>query len=704
MSLGEAIVVEREFHGRKISFETGKVAKQASGSVIVRSGETVVLVTAVLGDDKGADFLPLTIDYVEKSYAAGKIPGGFFKREGRLGEKETLTSRFIDRPCRPLFKKGFSSEIQIVATVLSAGPDGETDVLALCGASAAVTISEIPFDGPLAGVRVARRSGKLLINPTERELEAADLNFIVAGTRDAIVMVEGGADQVSEAEVLEALFFAHQEIQKLIDLQEELQRKAGKEKVAFTPKEVDSALQSKISEFAKSRLLEAVQIPDKLKRKEAISLIKDEVKAKFVPTEGEEVASIAAQVGSILEELQSYVVRDLILTEGRRIDGRDTVTVRPIDISVSYLPRVHGSCLFTRGETQAIVTTTLGVDEDAQRIDSLQGEYQKTFMLHYNFPPFSVGEARPMRGPGRREIGHGALAERALSYVVPDTSTFPYVLRVVSEITESNGSSSMASVCGGTLSLLDAGVPLKAPVAGVAMGLIQEGDRVAVLTDILGDEDHLGDMDFKVCGSETGITALQMDIKIKGLSPEIMTKALAQAKAARLHILSKMNEAMSSARTELSRYAPRIVNFKIPTDKIRDLIGPSGKVIKGIQETWGVKITIQDNGDVTISGSDSESLENAVKICKSLTEKPEIGKLYEGVVKRIADFGAFVEILPGTEGLVHISQLSDERVRRVNDVVSEGDQITVKVLEVDRMGKIRLSLKEALEDLAESAV
>ncbi len=702
-TLGTPITVETDFHGTHLSFETGKVAKQASGSVIVRSGESVVLVTCVLGDDRGGDFLPLTIDYVEKAYAAGKIPGGFFKREGRLSERETLISRFIDRPCRPLFKKGFGNEIQVVATVLSADPNVDTDVVALCGASAAIAISEIPFDGPVAGVRVARIDGKLCINPTPDELEDQDLNFIVAGTRDAIVMVEGGAHEASEAEVLEALFYAHQEIQKIIALQDELVSKVGKTKIEFVPKEDDAALTQQIESAIKDELLAACVVRDKLERKTAFKAVKEKVVEQFVGEDAEDPDARKAEVVGILEGLHSTYVRQMILEKGERIDGRDTRTVRPIDIQVGYLPRVHGSALFTRGETQAIVTATLGVEDDAQRIDNLYGDTTKDFMLHYNFPPFSVGEARPMRGPGRREIGHGALAERALRTVIPSTANFPYTVRIVSEITESNGSSSMASVCGGTLSLLDAGVPLEAPVAGVAMGLIKEGEKTAILTDILGDEDHLGDMDFKVCGSERGITALQMDIKIKGLSQDIMTQALEQAREARLHILTKMAEVIEAPREELSRYAPRIVSFKIPTDKIRDLIGSGGKTVKGIQETWDVKISIQDNGDVTVSGSDGESLDNAVRICKSLTEKPEIGKLYQGVVKRIADFGAFVEILPGTEGLVHISQLADERVRSVEDVVSEGDQITVKVLEMDRMGKIRLSLKEALADMAANA-
>ncbi len=702
MSLGKRTTVEKDFHGQKISFESGLVAKQAAGSVIVRSGDSVVLVTCALGEDRGVDFLPLTIDYVEKTYAAGKIPGGFFKREGKLTERETLISRFIDRPCRPLFKKGFSHEVQIVATVLSADPDVDTDVLSLCGASAAISISEIPFDGPIAGVRVARKDGELLINPSHQIFDDCDLNFIVAGTKDAIVMVEGGAQEVSEEGVLEALFFAHKELQKIIEMQDELVSKLGKEKMEFIPHEVDSSLQDKITAFAKDDLLKAIQIKDKHERYDGIKAVKEKVVAEFVPAEEtEDSAAIAADVSTIFSSLHSDTVRGMMFDTGKRIDGRDNVTVRPIEIEVGFLPRTHGSALFTRGETQAIVTATLGVEEDAQRIDNLFGADKKRFLLHYNFPPYSVGEARPMRGPGRREIGHGALAERALLSVIPEDS--PYVIRIVSEITESNGSSSMASVCGGSLALMDAGVPISGPVAGVAMGLLKDGEKTAILTDILGDEDHLGDMDFKVCGTEHGITALQMDIKIKGLSQEIMTTALSQARDGRLHILSKMAEVIDTERTEVSKFAPRIETFKISTDKIRDLIGSGGKVIKGIQETWDVKISIEDNGEVMVSGTDHDKLKAAVETCKSLTEKPEVGKIYEGIVKRIADFGAFVEILPGTDGLVHISQMADERVERVTDMVSEGDQVTVKVLEIDRMGKIRLSMKEATEELAASA-
>lgn len=698
------LTVERTIGGKTIKIETNRIAKQANGSVVVSCGDSVVLVTATMGNERDVDFLPLSIDYVEKTYAAGRIPGGFFKREGRLGEKEILTCRVIDRPCRPLFPKGLARELQVIATVLSADPEVDTDVLALCGASTALTISDIPFDGPIAGVRVGRVKGELLINPSQTALEKSDLNFIVAGTSDAIVMVEGGAEQVIEKDVLEALYYAHEQLQIIIEMQNELREKIGKEKIEFVPKEENADLIDKITKFAGGKLEEALKVQEKLARKEAISAVKEEVVAQFVPEDSEEADALTAEVKGVFGALNYEMSRKLLFKTGQRLDGRDNTTVRPISIDVGWLPRTHGSSLFTRGETQGIVTATLGVESEAQRIDSLLGDERKTFMLHYNFPPFCVGEVRPMRGPGRREHGHGALAERAVRAVLPDLDQFPYTIRIVSEITESNGSSSMATVCGASLSLMDAGVPIQAPVAGIAMGLIQEGEQTAVLTDILGDEDHLGDMDFKVCGTEAGITALQMDIKIKGLKKEIMVQALEQAKDARLHILGKMNEAIAAPREGLSQFAPKIVSFKIAQDKIRDLIGPGGKVIKSIQETWGVSLDIQDDGTVTVAGNDSEALENAIKVAKSLTEKAEIGKIYRGIVKRIADFGAFVEILPGTDGLVHISQLSEERVNRVTDVLSEGDEIHVKVLEVDRMGKIRLSLKDAVSEIAEGAV
>jgi len=690
------LVVEKDFHGTKLSFESGKVAKQASGSVIVRAGDSMVLVTACMGEDKDMGFLPLTIDYIEKTYAAGKIPGGFFKREGRLSEKETLTSRFIDRPCRPLFPEGFTQEIQVTATVISADEENDTDILALCGASAALTLSELPFEGPLAAVRVGRIGGKLVINPKVSDVEKCDLNFIVAGTKDAIVMVEGGAQEVPESEVLEALFYAHQELQQVISMQEELQKSEGKPKVQFVPKVLDQDLTKKVSEFARPRIEKAVLVKEKLARGKALRVVKEEIKSQFLTDDldSDQRAVMEKVISKVREDLHYDVIRGMMFKDGIRVDGRDNKTVRPIDIEVGFLPRTHGSSLFTRGETQAIVATTLGMKQEAQRIDSLLGEEARTFMLHYNFPPFSVGETKPLRGPGRREIGHGALAERAVKAVLPDFSDFPYVMRVVSEITESNGSSSMASVCGASLALMDAGVPLKAPVAGVAMGLMKDGNNQAILTDILGDEDHLGDMDFKVCGTDKGITALQMDIKIKGLEQSIMNEALAQARDARLHILEKMNEVIKVGRKEMSTHAPKIVTLKVNPDKVRDVIGPGGKTIRSITESCGVKIDISDDGTVNISSTSDANIKAAVNIVDSLTKEAEIGKVYEGIVKRIADFGAFVEILPGTDGLLHISQISEERVERVTDVLQEGDEVSVRVLDVDRQGKIRLSMKD----------
>ncbi len=694
------LLLEKDFHGKKISFETGKIAKQASGSVVVRCDQTVVLVTACLGNEREGDFLPLTIDYVEKTYAAGKIPGGFFKREGRLGEKETLTARLIDRPCRPLFPEGFSREVQVVATVLSSDGENDTDVLAVCGTSAALTLSDIPFEGPLAAVRVGRIGGQLVINPTCSQIEKSDLNYIVAGTRDAIVMVEGGSLEVPESEVLEALFFAHQELQSLIQMQDELREKAGKPKIEFVAEELDAELVKQAKEFAEERVKQAIRVTDKLERRDALKAIRDDMIDSLIDDESDDPEEIERQLKVAYENLHYDLVRGMAFNDGTRCDGRDFKTVRPISVELGLLPRTHGSALFTRGETQAIVVATLGTEQEAQRMDTLlEGESHKRFLLHYNFPPFSVGETKPLRGPGRREIGHGALAERAVKVVLPDNKEFPYVVRVVSEITESNGSSSMASVCGASLSLMDAGVPIKAPVAGVAMGLLKQGDRYIVLTDILGDEDHLGDMDFKVCGTEKGVTAMQMDIKIKGLDKGIMEDALGQARVARLHILKVMNDALSAPRKEVSMYAPRIVTLKINPDKIRDIIGQGGKTIRSIQESCEVKIDISDDGTVNVSGTDGIKLNGALQIIESLTAEAEPGKLYNGVVKRISDFGAFVEILPGTDGLLHISELAEEKVRRVSDIVKVGDEVWVKVLEVDRFGKIRLSRRAAMAEM-----
>ncbi len=697
-------VVEKDFHGKKLRIESGRIAKQAGGSALVTYGESVVLVTACYGALKDVDFFPLTVDYIEKTYAAGKIPGGFFRREGKQSEKETLVSRLIDRPCRPLFPEGFHREVQVVATVLSADDENDTDVLAMCGASAALTISELPFEGPMSGVRVARINGKLVINPTRSSLAHADLNFIVAGTADATVMVEGGAQEVPEAEVLEALFFAQEQLQVVNEMQRELKSKIGKPTMEFAPTEYDQALVSKMTAFVTPKLKEAIKLREKMARRDAVGAAKQALMAEFVK-EGDANAAVAAKVAAkVFEDTHYNVVRDMALDEGVRLDGRDTKTVRPISIEVGWLPRTHGSALFTRGETQSIVVSTLGTEAEAQRIDNLLGEASKTFMLHYNFPPFSVGETKPMRGPGRREIGHGALAERAVRAVMPEIKEFPYVVRIVSEITESNGSSSMATVCGASLSLMDAGVPIKAPVAGVAMGLIKTGEKYVVLTDILGDEDHLGDMDFKVCGTEKGITALQMDIKIKGLSREILDKAMLQARDGRLHILGEMAKSITTARNELSRYAPKIVTIKINPEKIRDIIGPGGKTIRSITESCGVKMEVQDDGTVNIASNDSTKVQNAIAIIESLTQEAVVGKLYRGIVKRIVDFGAFVEIIPGTDGLVHVSQISDSRVANVRDVLSEGDEVWVKCLEIDRQGKIRLSMKEAAAEMKEQGL
>jgi polyribonucleotide nucleotidyltransferase len=694
-------IVEREFHGRTLKIESGRIAKQAAGSVLVTYGETMVLVTACYGPEKDVDFFPLTVDYFEKTYAAGKIPGGFFRREGKLTEKETLVSRLIDRPCRPLFPENFHREVQVIATVLSADDENDPDTLAMIGASAALTISDLPFEGPMSGVRVGRINGKLVINPKQSELAQSDLNFILAGTKDAIVMVEGGAQEVPEEEVLSALFYAHEQLQVVNEMQLELQKKLGQPKMEVVVKAYDEALYNQMVQFVTPKISEAVKNVEKHVRGDAVGAAKKALIAEFVK-EGDANAAVAAKLAAkAFEDTHYKVVRDLALNDGVRLDGRNTTTVRPIAIEVGLLPRTHGSALFTRGETQSIVVSTLGTEAEAQRIDSLMGEASKTFMLHYNFPPFSVGETKPMRGPGRREIGHGALAERAVRAILPDIKAFPYVIRIVSEITESNGSSSMATVCGSSLSLMDAGVPIKAPVAGVAMGLIKTDDKYVVLTDILGDEDHLGDMDFKVCGTTKGITALQMDIKIKGLDREIMDKAMLQARDGRLHILNEMAKAIDASRADLSRYAPRIVTIKINPDKIRDVIGPGGKTIRSITESCGVKMEVSDDGTVNIASNDGNKVKNAIAIIESLTQEAVVGKIYKGIVKRLADFGAFVEILPGTDGLVHISQISEEKIRRVDDVLSEGDEVMVKVLEVDRQGKIRLSMKEAINDLKE---
>lgn len=685
---------EFEWNGRIFQIEAGDLAKQASGSVRVQYGETVVLVTAVVSKAprEGIDFFPLMVDYQEMTYAAGRIPGGFFKREGRPSEKEILTSRLIDRPLRPLFPKGYLNEVQIVATVLSADGENDPDILGMIGASAALEISDIPFCGPIAGVRVGRIDGKLVCNPINTELKKSELDLIVAGNREGIVMVEGGASFISEDVMLEALIFGHQSLQKILEIQEEIKREIGKPKIILSTPVVDGELKEKVSPFAADRMREALQVSNKAERHKAMDDLYLEAVEKFSGENGEK----KNEVTMIFSDLEREIVRNTILKVKRRIDGRGLKDIRPIDCRVGVLPRTHGSALFTRGETQVLAVTTLGTSSDEQRIDSLMGETYKSFMLHYNFPPFSVGEVKPLRGPSRREIGHGALAERSIARILPDNDNFPYTIRIVSEVLESNGSSSMATVCGSSLSLMDAGVPVKTAVAGIAMGLIKEGNEVAVLTDILGDEDHIGDMDFKVSGSREGITGFQMDIKITGLTHEIMREALAQAREARIFILDKMAEAIEKPRPALSSHAPRIVTIMVKQDKIRDVIGPGGKTIRGIIEQTGVKIEIDDTGKANIASNDLKSLEKAIQIIKDLTQEAEVDKIYLGKVKKIVDFGAFVEILPGTDGLVHISQLAQGHVKNVRDVLQEGDEVVVKVLEIDRQGKIKLSRKEAL--------
>jgi polyribonucleotide nucleotidyltransferase len=688
--------VETEFGGRTLTIETGKMAKQAGGAVTVRCGDTIVLVTAVVSKKpkEGTDFLPLTVDFIEKTFAAGKIPGGFFKREGRPTETATLTSRFIDRPIRPLFPEGYFYETQVIATVLSVDPDNEPDVLAMIGASASLMLSEAPFQGPIAGVRVGRIDGVLRCNPTIEEMNASDIDLIVAASRDAVVMVEGGAEQVSEAEIVEAILFAHKSMQKVLDIQEELAKKSTKTKIVITLPETDAVLKKEVEAMGTAKLAKAIRIAEKGKRSEALSALKDEIKLAKVPADDN--GTVSKKISHIFEEMEYNEMREMVLGEKIRIDGRKYDEIRPITSEVGLLPRAHGSALFTRGETQALVATTLGSGDDEQTIDALQGVWTKRFMLHYNFPPFSTGEVKFLRSPGRREIGHGALAERSLLRMIPPASEFPYTIRIVSEILESNGSSSMASVCGGTLSLMDAGVPIKSPVAGIAMGLVKEGNRVAILSDILGDEDHLGDMDFKVTGTEQGVTALQMDIKIAGVTGQLLSDALDQAKKGRLHILGKMKEALSTHRTEISPYAPRIHTMRIDKEKIGALIGPGGKNIRGIIEETGVKIDVEDDGTVNIFSSDGEALKQAIEKVQGYTAIPEVGKIYKGKVVKIAEFGAFVQIMPNTDGLLHISQIDYQRVNNVRDVLNEGDEVDVKVIRLESDGKIALSRKETM--------
>ncbi|MFP6641216.1 MAG: polyribonucleotide nucleotidyltransferase [Myxococcota bacterium] len=715
-----------EIGGRPMTIETGRMAKQAAGSVVVSYGGTSVLVTAVHSKPRpGIDFFPLTVDFVEKFAAAGKIPGGFFKREGRLSDREVLVSRFIDRSIRPLFADGYNDETQVTATVLSSDPDASADMCAFVGASAALSVSNLPFLGPIGAVRIARIEGEFVANPTPEQREEAELELIVAGTRGSIVMVEGGAQQVPEADMLAALKHAHELILEIIGVIEAFQKEVGKEKIVPPKAEDLSALESEIKSKAGDRLAEAYRIQAKHERGSAVKEIEKEVIAEYVDTYSNEkvdidtlggwedrragLTALRGDVSHLLHDLGADLMRDRVLDTGERIDGRKNNEIRPIACEVRAVTRPHGVALFTRGETQAMVNCTLGSGADEQTIDGMVGRFKKTFMLHYNFPPFSVGEARPLRGPGRREVGHGTLAERAITPVLPEHEDFPYTIRLVSETLESNGSSSMAAVCGSTLALLDSGVPVKAPVAGIAMGLITDGERTVILSDILGDEDHLGDMDFKVAGTEDGITALQMDIKVKQIDWDILETALAQAREGRLHILECMRQETAAElgnlepRSELHEFAPRLEVMFVKPDRIRDIIGPGGKVIRAIQETTGAKIDVEDSGRVAIFGPDGAAVEQALSMVGELTQEAEIGKVYFAKVKRVADFGAFAEIFPGTDGLIHISHLAEGRVENVTDVVSEGDEVLAKCIDIDPAGRIRLSRKEALADAAAEA-
>ena len=701
-----------EWAGRKLTLETGRIARQADGAVFATWGETTLLATVVSAKSPkpGIDFFPLTVNYQEKAFAAGRIPGGYFKREGRPSEKETLVSRLIDRPIRPLFPEGYRNETQVVITVLSHDLENDPDILSLVAASAALTISGVPFMGPIGGARVGLIKGELKLNPTIDEMKESGLDLVVAGTQDAVLMVESEAQELSEETMLEAVMMGHRGFQPVIDAIIRLAEKAAKEPrdlVVVDKSEVEKA----VAALAEAELREAYKITQKALRYKAVDAVKAKVNAALL--EGDAPKFDKQKVGEAFHDLQAKVVRWNILDTGIRIDGRDVSTVRPILSQVGVLPRTHGSSLFTRGETQALVVATLGTAEDEQFVDSLEGTYKERFLLHYNFPPYSVGEAGRMGSPGRREIGHGKLAWRAIRPMLPSQAEFPYTLRVVSEITESNGSSSMATVCGASLSLMDAGVPLKRPTAGIAMGLILEGERFAVLSDILGDEDHLGDMDFKVAGTDNGVTALQMDIKIAGITEEIMKVALAQAKQGRLHILVEMSKALNSAREELGEFAPRIETLKIPTDKIREVIGTGGKVIREIVEKTGAKINIDDDGTVKIASSNGDSIKAAINWIKSITQEAELGAIYEGTVVKTMDFGAFVNFFGSKDGLVHISQLSTERVNKTTDVVKEGDKVKVKLLGFDDRGKVRLSMRvvdqttgedlEAKQKAAESA-
>jgi polyribonucleotide nucleotidyltransferase len=698
-------IFSTDFAGRNFSLKTNYVAAQADGSMLVYYGDTVVLVTVVSLKSvrEGVDFLPLTVDYQEKTFAAGKIPGGFFKREGRNNEREVLTSRIIDRAIRPLFPKGYYSETQVVATVLSVDKENDSDVAAMIGASAALEMSDAPFKGPIAGVRVGRINGEFVANASAEKMKESEMSLFLVGRKVTpgragrpydveLVMMEGEANEVAEDIIVDAIKFGLEAVRPVIDLQDKMRAEVGKAKRPVVETEPDEELIARVRAEALPGLKEGYSMPRKLERYGKLGDVREAVIKNI--SEGDSV--LGKKVAAIIEHLESRILRDMIIQEKKRIDGRSSTDIRPINSEVGILPRTHGSALFTRGETQALAVLTLGTSSDEQRMDYIAGEEQRTFMLHYNFPPYSVGEAKSLRSPGRREIGHGALARKALVPILPSPETFPYTIRIVSEILSSNGSSSMASVCGGILSLMDGGVPVKDIVAGIAMGLLKEGDEVVILSDILGDEDHAGDMDFKVCGTEKGVTAMQMDIKIDGLTEDILRKALDQARAGRIHIIGKIRETMTAPRSDISLYAPRITTVKVKAEQVRTVIGSGGKNIRQIISETGVTIDVEDDGTVTIASADAEASARAVAMVKWLTEEAEVGKIYRGTVKKIVDFGAFVEILPGTEGLLHISQIAKERIAKVTDVLQEGDEVMVKVLEVDKSGKIRLSRKEAL--------
>jgi polyribonucleotide nucleotidyltransferase len=690
------IMLKEEIGGKTLSIRTGKVAKQASGSALVQYGDTIVLVTVVSAqEEKASDFLPLQVEYQEKIYAAGRIPGNYFRREiGRPSEKETLTSRLIDRPIRPLFPKGYRCETQVIATVLSMDQENDPDMLAMVGASAAIHLSDIPFAGPIAAVRVGRIDGELRINPPIQDWARCDINIIVAGSKSGVVMVEGGADVVGEADLLEAIFTGHRAMQPMIDMQVKLREMAGRPKRPYAAKTKDAELVAKVSALAAAPMRDALLVPTKDERRLAARA----VKKSLLDSLGEAYADRREEVADIIEELKRSILRELILKEGRRVDGRSFDVIRPITCEVAVLPRPHGSALFTRGETQVLGVLTLGSGQDEQRVETLSGEEMRPFMLHYNFPPYSVGEVKRIGGPSRRDIGHGGLSTRAIEKILPDKDKFDYTIRLVSEVFESNGSSSMGTVCACCLALMDGGVPIKAPVAGIAMGLVSEGDRTVVLSDILGDEDHCGDMDFKVAGTREGVTALQMDIKILELSREILARALEQARQGRIFILGKMLEALEGPRREISPYAPTITTMSINPDKIREVIGAGGKVIRAIQAESNTTIQIEDSGVIKIAAFSKQEAEQAKQLITQIVADPEVGAIYEGTVVKITDFGAFVNIMPGTDGLVHISQLANRRVTKVSDVVKEGEKIKVKVLEIGRDGKIRLSHKAVLEE------